>query len=179
SELLVEQGEIPRGETGRISIEAARDLDSSPNQVQILQRLLDRCRGFASRAAVLVLRDGAFGVWRAIGLPRGAPAENAVRRGLLPTDREALSRVAGGSPCRLASGNDVSERLSCADAAAAVLVPIAIGDKISGAVYADAAPGHEGHFDPDSIALLTFLAGLLIERAAARKLRPAPALRDL
>lgn len=179
TELLVEDGQIPRGDTGRLSIEAARDLDSAPNQVQILQRLLDRCRGFSSRAALLVLRDGAFGVWRVIGLPGGPAAENAVRRVVLPAASDALSRVARGSPCRLASGNDVSRRLSCGDAAAAVLVPIAIADKISGALYADAAPGHEDRFDPDSIALLAFLAGLLIERAALRKLRPAPALRDL
>jgi hypothetical protein len=178
-DLFVEPGEIPRGETGQITIEAARDLDSAPGQVQILQRLLDRCRGFASRAAVLVLRDGAFGVWRAIGLAGGPAAENAVRRVVLPAGGETLSRVERGSPCRLAPGNDVSEGLSCPDAAAAVLVPIAIADKISGALYADAAPGHEERFDPDSIALLTFVAGLLIERAAARRLRPAPALRDL
>jgi hypothetical protein len=179
TELLFEEGQISRGDAGRLSIEAARDLDSASNQVQILQRLLDRCRGFSSRAAVLVLRDGAFGVWWAIGLPGGPAAENSVRRVVLSRNTEALSRVARGSPCRLGSGNDVSEQLSCGDAAAAVLVPIAIADKISGALYADAAPQQEDRFDPDSIALLAFLAGLLIERAAARKLRPAPALRDL
>ena len=41
-----------------------------------------------------------------------------------------------------------------------------------GAVYADGAPGEEYRFDPEAIALLTYLAGLLIERLPARKLRP-------
>ncbi|HKF44457.1 MAG TPA: hypothetical protein VKG01_15270 [Thermoanaerobaculia bacterium] len=178
-ELLSADAPVERGESGRLSIEAARDLDSASSQVQILMRLLDRCRDFASRAALLVLKDGAFGVWRAIGLAGGAVAETAVRHVVLPANSIPLSRVTAGAPCRLSEGNEVSERLTCADAVAAVLVPIAIGDKISGALYADASPGGEDRFDPDSIALLAFLSGLLIERVAARKLRPSPSLRDL
>ena len=178
-ELLSPEGPVEHGESGRLSIEAARHLDSAPNQVQVLQRLLDRCRDFASRAALLVLRDGAFGVWKAIGLAGGPAAENAIRRVVLPADSAALSRVQAGAPCRLPAGNEISQRLSCGDAAAAVLVPISIADKITGALYADSLPGAEDRFDPDSIALLAFLSGLLIERVAARKLRPSPALRDL
>ena len=178
-ELLSTEGSAERADSGRLSIEAARDLDSAPNQVQVLQRLLDRCRDFASRAALLVLRDGVFGVWKAIGLAGGPAAESAVRRAVLPADAAALSRVKAGSPCRLPAGNEISERLSCGDAAAAVLVPVSIADRITGALYADASPGAEERFDPDSIALLAFLSGLLIERVAARKLRPSPALRDL
>jgi hypothetical protein len=52
-----------------------------------------------------------------------------------------------------------------------------IGEKVTGALYADAAAGKEDRFDPDAIAVLAFLAGLLIERLSARKLRPSPALR--
>ena len=179
AELLAAETPAERGATGRLSIEAARDLDSASNQVQILQRLLDRCRGFASRAALLVLREKSFGVWRAIGLAGGPSVENAVRRVVLPADAGPLPLVAAGAPCRLPAGNEISQRLSCADAAAAVLVPVAIGDKISGALYADATPGDEERFDPDSIALLAFVSGLLVERVAARKLRPSPALRDI
>jgi hypothetical protein len=54
-----------------------------------------------------------------------------------------------------------------------------IGEKVNGALYADAAAGAEKRFDPDAIAALAFLAGLLIERLPARRLRPSPALRDI
>jgi hypothetical protein len=37
--------------------------------------------------------------------------------------------------------------------------------------------GEEEIFDPDALGLLTFLAGLVVDRLAARKLKPAPALR--
>jgi hypothetical protein len=54
-----------------------------------------------------------------------------------------------------------------------------IRDRVSGAVYADAARGEEYRFDPEAIALLTYLAGLLIERLPARKLRPSPTLKKI
>ena len=52
-----------------------------------------------------------------------------------------------------------------------------VREKISGALYADVVLGEEGKFDPDALGLLTFLAGLLVDRLASRKLKPAPALR--
>jgi hypothetical protein len=162
----------------RPPIEAARELDGASTQLEILRRLLDLVRRHASRAALLVLRGDAFSVWKAVGLPGGPETETVVRRVLLPAGTGALSRVANGTPCRLSSGNDVSARLSCGDARSAVLVPIAIGEKVSGALYADAAPPDADRFDADSVALLAFLAGLAIERVNARRLRPSPALAE-
>ena len=52
-----------------------------------------------------------------------------------------------------------------------------VREKISGALYADALLGEEELFDPDALGMLTFLAGLVVDRLAARKLKPAPALR--
>jgi hypothetical protein len=54
-----------------------------------------------------------------------------------------------------------------------------VKEKISGALYADCAPGEENLFDSDALALLTFVAGLVVDRLALRKLAPAPALRPL
>jgi hypothetical protein len=175
AELLGPAGEAPR-ERGRLPIEEARELDGAPNQVEILRRLLDLCRRHASRAALLVSRGSSFSVWKAVGLPGGAEAETSVRRVSLPAESGALPRVSQGVPSRLPAGNDVSRRLACSDAVAAVLIPMAIGEKISGALYADAAPGEEERLDPETLAMLVFLAGVLIERVAVRKLRPAPAL---
>ena len=178
AELLAAAWPEPRPERGRLAISAARELDGASTQVEILQRLLDLCRRKASRAILLILRNGNFGVWKATGLAGGAATESLVRRVTLPADGPgALARVAEGAPCLLAAGNDVSNRLSCADAAEAVLVPVAIGEKVSGAVYADAAPGEEDRFDPEAVAFLVFLSGFLVERLPARKLRPSPALR--
>ena len=54
-----------------------------------------------------------------------------------------------------------------------------VREKISGALYADAVLGEEESFDPEALGLLTYLAGLVVDRLAARKLKPAPALRVL
>ena len=170
-------GERRDGE-GRLSIDAARELDGASTQVEILQRLLDLCRRHASRAILLVLREGVFGVWKAVGLPGGTAAETMVRQAPLPADSQgALARVAEGFPVRLAAGNEVSTKLSCSDTADAVLVPMSIREKVSGALYADAAPGEEDRFDPESVAFLAFLSGLFVERLPGRKLKPFPALR--
>src|SRR5262245_18550661 len=177
AELLASGPEAVRPERGRVSIAAVRELDIASTQVEILQRLLEICRRRASRAALLVLRDGSFGVWKASGLPGGAAAESAVRRVAFPADSGALARVVEGEPFLLDAGNEISERLSGPDAASAVLVPMVIGERVSGALYADAAPGEEDRFDPESVALLVFLSGLLIERIPTRKLKPSPALR--
>ncbi len=59
----------------------------------------------------------------------------------------------------------------------AVAIPMVVREKISGALYADAVLGEEETFDPDALAMLTYLAGLVVDRLAARKLKPAPALR--
>ena len=177
-EFLAPEREEPRREGGRIPIAAVRELDRASTQVDILQRFLDLCREHASRVILLVLRNGAFGVWKATGLPGGAAAENQVRRVAFPAaDRGALARVIEGVPCRLAAGNDVSSRLSCGDAEDAVVVPMVVGERVSGALYADAAPGEGYRFDPEAVAFLVFLSGFLVERLPARKLRPAPALR--
>jgi hypothetical protein len=54
-----------------------------------------------------------------------------------------------------------------------------VREKISGALYADAVLGEEESFDPDALGMLTYIAGLVVDRLAARKLKPAPALRAL
>jgi hypothetical protein len=71
----------------------------------------------------------------------------------------------------------VSAALGSKNASRAVLVPMAVKEKISGALYADCVPGEEDRFDSDALAVLTFVAGLAVDRLALRKLLPAPALR--
>ena len=167
------------GGAGLLSIEIARSMDDAGNQVEALHRFLDLCRRHASRAALLIAKGDAFAVWKAAGFGEHGGNDEAARRISLPLDGGPLSQVIDGAAFRLPAGNDVSKRLGASDATAAVLVPMVVKEKVSGAVYADCTADEATRFDPESIAFLTFLAGLFVDRLAARKLKPAPALRAL
>ena len=165
---------------GHVSAAVVRDLDHAETQVEILNRLLENCLRNASRAVLLVLKNGAWSVWKAAGLPGGAPGAEELRKVTLTEADEGLfARVREGAPTRLAVGNEVSARLLCPDAAEIVVVPMTVGEKISGALYADAKAEDVDRFNPDSIAVLAYLAGLLIDRLPRRRLRPSPALREI
>jgi hypothetical protein len=170
----------PAPAPGRVSVDDARKLDEAPNQVEVLHRFLDGCLRHASRVALIVSRGGGLSVWKALGFSDHGGDDEGARRATLSVDQgSALSRVLEGKGCLLESGNPISAALGASDAARAVLIPMVVKEKISGAVYADAAPGDESRFDPDAIALATFVAGLVVDRLALRKLVPAPALRAL
>ncbi|MDQ6894927.1 MAG: hypothetical protein M3167_19920 [Acidobacteriota bacterium] len=173
-----DQPDRPAG-AGLLSIEIARSMDDAGNQVEALHRFLELCRRHASRAALLISKGGSFAVWKAAGFGEHGGNDEAARRISLPLDGGPLSKVIDGSAFRLPAGNDISARLGASDAVAAVLVPMVVKEKVSGAVYADCTAEDASRFDAESIAFLTFLAGLFVDRLAARKLKPAPALRPL
>jgi len=167
------------GGGGPLSIDMARSLDDAGNQVEALHRFLDLCRRHASRAALLITKSGSFAVWKATGFSDNGGNDEATRRVTLPMETVPLAKVIEGTPYRLGKNNDLSTRLGAGDVATAILVPMVVKEKVSGAVYADATSADAGRFDPESIAFLTFLAGLFVDRLAARKLKPAPALREI
>src|ERR1700693_629625 len=104
-------------ERGQLSIAAVREFDGAATQVEILHRLLEVCGRQASRAILLVLKDGAWTVWRAPGFAGGAAAQEAVRQVTLPSAAQGpLARVLAGVPCRLGASNEVSGALSCGGA---------------------------------------------------------------
>jgi hypothetical protein len=153
---------------GGVHPESVRRLDGASGQVEALSRFLEECRRHASRVALLVLRDGRVEVWKSSGFSGGG----VDRRALEPS--EAIDRAIAGVPQQLKAGNEVSRALGADDAAvAAVLVPFVVREKVSGAVYAD---GARGALDPEAVAVLTYLAGLVVDRLAKRKLVPAPPL---
>ncbi len=165
----------PARQRGTLSLDAARTLDSAGNQVETLHRFLDLCREHASRAALLIAKAGGFGVWKAVGFADHGADDDAVRRVSLPGEGE-LARVMSGTPVLLHGDNEISRRLAASSSVSGVLVPMVVKEKISGAIYADAVAGEEERFDPESIALLTYLTGLSVDRLASRKLKPAPPL---
>jgi hypothetical protein len=158
---------------GAVSLSAARRLDGARDQVEVLSRFLEECRRHAARAALLVERDGGMRVWKRAGFDGHAEDR---RDAALPED-DALARVREGFPQALSAGNAVSAALGAADAVAAVLLPFPVRESVSGAVYADTVAEARRAFDPEAIALLTWLAGLAVDRLAGRKLVPSPALR--
>ena len=161
-----------------VSIDAARGLDQAGTQVDVLHRFLDECRRYASRAALLVSRGGAIGAWKAVGFSSHGGDDDAVRQIAMPlAEGGLLSRVMSGTPIRLPGGNEITTLLRAAKCSEAIVIPMAVREKISGALYADVVLGEEEIFDPDALGLLTFLAGLVVDRLASRKLKPSPALR--
>jgi hypothetical protein len=165
---------------GSLTLDEARTLDAAANQVETLHRFLELARRRASRVALMVAKGGTLGVWKAVGFSEHGLDDEAVRRvSFALPGSGAIARALEGSPERLAKGNDVSGRLEAGDAVDAILIPMVVKEKVSGVVYADAVPGEESQFDPDGIALLTFSAGLVVDRLALRKLRPAPPLRPV
>jgi hypothetical protein len=165
---------------GFVSASAVRGLDQASSQVDVLHRYLDECRRYCSRAALLVARGGTIGAWKAAGFSAHGGDDEAVRRIALPqTEGGLLSRVMSGTALRLPGSNEISSLLRASRVAEAVVIPMVVREKISGTLYADCILGEEDRFDPDALGLLTYVAGLAVDRLAARKLKPAPALRDL
>lgn len=165
---------------GAVSIETARGLDLAATQVDVLHRFLDDCRKHCSRAALLVARGGSIGAWKAVGFSAHGGDDDAVRQLALPlTDGGLLSRLMTGTALRLPAANEISTLLRAGRVSEAVAIPMVVREKISGALYADVVLGQEQSFDPDALGLLTYLAGMVVDRLAARKLKPAPALRPL
>jgi hypothetical protein len=177
-ELVSGEGGPAAARPGSVSVEAARGLDQATSQVDALHRFLDECRRYCSRAALLVTRGGAVGAWKAVGFSAHGGNDDAVRQISLPlTEGGPLSRVMTGTALRLPGSNQISTLLRASKSADAVAIPMVVREKISGALYADVVFGEERSFDPEALGFLTFLAGLVVDRLAARKLKPAPALR--
>ncbi len=180
SDLLVSEGPKAVEHTRSVSAEAARALDQATTQVDVLHRYLDECRRSCSRAALLVARGGSIGAWKAVGFSARGGNDEAMRQIVIPlAEGGLLARVMAGDALRLPASNEISSLLRAGRVADAVAIPMVVREKISGALYADVVLGEEERFDPDALGLLTFLTGLLVDRLASRRLKPAPALRAL
>ncbi len=178
AELLSGEGAKFVERKGLVSAEAVRALDQATTQVDVLHKFLDECRRHCSRAALLVARGGSIGAWKAVGFSQHGGDDEAVRQVSMPlAEGGLLSRVMTGNALRLHASNEMSSLLRATRVSDGVAIPMVVREKISGALYADVVLGEEEKFDPEALGLLTFMAGLLVDRLASRKLKPAPALR--
>ena len=154
--------------------ELARAIDGAGNQVDALKAFLSACRRTCDRAVLLVSRGDALAVWKAEGF---SPAEEAALRNaaVAPAAHAELAQAMEGTPVTVGPGSPVSTLLSAEGARRALVCPIVVREKISAVLYADQR--EEGSpFDPEALALLSYLIGVAVDRLATRKIRPAPAL---
>ena len=141
---------------GALSIDEARTLDEGANQVEVLHKYLELARGHCSRAVLLIARGESLGVWKAIGFSDHGGSDEGVRSvALTASPGGPLARVMGGEPVTLSARNEISAQLGSGDATRAVLVPMVVKEKVSGALYADCVPAEEAAFDAGSLGFLT------------------------
>src|SRR5262249_28681610 len=133
---------------GSVGIDAVRGLDLAATQVDVLHRYLDECRHHCSRAALLVARGGSIGAWKAVGFSGHGGDDDAVRQIAMPLgDGSLLARLMTGTAMRLPAANEISTLLRAPRVSEAVVIPMVVREKISGALYADAVLGEEETFD--------------------------------
>ncbi len=153
--------------------ELALAIDAAGNQVDALKAFLTAARRSCDRAVLLVSRGDTLAVWKAEGF---SPAEETSLRNVAvaPSAHAELAAAMEGTPVAVGPGASISARFA-SGARRALVCPIVVREKISAILYADQR--EEGSsFDPEALALLSYLIGVAVDRLATRKLRPAPAL---
>lgn len=153
----------------------AAAIDAAQTQVDILKALLAGALHYANRAVLLVARADQMVVWKSEGFP--AAGEEALRSAAIPSAVDGAMKTAlEGTPVLLDRAGEVSHALSAADAMNAALIPMVVREKVSAILYAD--KNETGFsFEPDAIGILTFVAGVAVDRLGTRKFAPAPSLR--
>ncbi|MGH9440862.1 MAG: hypothetical protein ACRD16_01155 [Thermoanaerobaculia bacterium] len=154
--------------------EFARSIDAATTQVDALKAFLGACTRRSQRAVLLVARGEALAVWKSEGFT--AADEASLRTiSVSPSAHPALEAAMAGEPVALSSGSPVAALLSVGEPLESLLVPIVVREKISALLYADRL-GNEFSFDPDALALFSYLIGIAVDRLGSRKVQPAPSL---
>lgn len=152
---------------------AVAALDRARSQAEILNALLAGAAGHATRAAVLLLRDGRLNGWDARGFEASG---EAVRQIALGADDEPWAAVTSGDPPRSLPGNAWAPLVSQLESPLprdAVAIPLVLRDRVAAIVYAD-RPTAEDSLEVEALQALTYAAALALETLAVRE-RPATA----
>jgi len=184
---LVPPGSIPEPPPPAVAEPAAADLsqmreivraiDAAGNQVDALKAFLSGCVTRSDRAVLLVSRGDALAVWKAEGF---SPSDDASLRAvsISPASHPELAAAMAGTPVTVSSGSPISALLSAGDAQRALFCPIVVREKISAMLYADQRHASTP-FDPEALALLSFIIGAAVDRLVTRKIHPGPALKPI
>ena len=154
--------------------EFAKAIDAATTQVDALKAFLTACTRRAERAVLLVSRGETLAVWKSEGF---TSADEASLRAISvsPSAHPALAAAMQGEPIALPGGSPVSALLSVGEPLESLLVPIVVREKISALHYVDRLR-KDSPFDPEALALFSYLIGIAVDRLGARKIQPAPSL---
>ena len=155
------------------SLECLRTLDRGRAQSEVLQELLRQLEPWCGPRAIVVFRDGNVIGWSGSGFTEEDPVR--AWRGPL-ADSRAFQKVSEGVPVQVAVADDplLASWLPASDNRA-LLVPLSLrGKVVGGLVGLDA--GHP--LVAETVQLLAFLTGLLLETLAVRPVVPTPAILD-
>jgi hypothetical protein len=117
--------------------DAVRAIDRAGSLSEILDTLVSCAGREVSRAAVLVLQDGALRGWRFIGFDRSFDAAPEIR---VPLERAGImgDAISSGTLAAAASGaSSLPEFAKVPDGTAGVAVPVLVGGQAVAILYAD------------------------------------------
>ncbi|HZF08214.1 MAG TPA: hypothetical protein VFE33_05425 [Thermoanaerobaculia bacterium] len=142
-------------------------IDRAGSQAEVLTALLVAAGGFASRAAILLLRSGAVQGWGAYGF-----GDDAAVHGLafdLPPNGAWGQLAHGQGAVRLSAAEcaDLCSRLESPLPQDGVLVPLVLRDQLAAALYADRVDG--GDLALEALQTLTYVAAQAIELLPLRE----------
>ena len=155
---------------------AMNSIRDATTQVDILGSLLEGTTKFAERAALFVIRAGAATGWRATGLENNEGIKAVgldLNSGLAA--RAYHDRVPAAGSAAEFDAQFVSTYGAPGDGCSALVLPLAIRDKVAALLYVDAGVGPGGKLDPSAMEALVHCTGMWLEIMAARKSGASPA----
>lgn len=158
---------------------ALQGIERGKSQVDVLSGLLEQCLQFGSRAALLILRGDTFSGWKGLGFSAHGGNDESIKRfnaapGLVPE----LDQLLREEKVVEWDGANLASRFGVPAPTRALVVPMVIKDKISAAIYVDALAADAAKLDRNSIEILVFTTGLLVDTLAIRKKIPSPSLSE-
>ncbi|MGZ8199050.1 MAG: hypothetical protein ACXWVP_11890, partial [Burkholderiales bacterium] len=167
----------PAGPDASTLKRAIQAVEKGKSQVDVLNALLEQAVQFGSRTALLILRGETFSGWKGMGFTaHGGNDENVKRFNAAPGLVPQLDEVLRKEHVVEWDGASVASRLGVSTPARALLIPMVIKDKVSAAIYVDAVDADEDKLDRNTLELLVFTTGLLVDTLAIRKKIPSPTL---
>jgi hypothetical protein len=154
--------------------DALAAIDRARSQADILAALLHQSAGYASRAAVLLVRGGGLQGWGGEGF---GDADASLRGLQLDSPNGAWGRLSQAQGAVRLSASDCAalcSRIESALPAEGVLVPIVLRDRVAAGLYADRAG--DGELSVEALQVLAHAAAQAIETLPFRERSATPTL---
>lgn len=158
---------------GTLALDGLRRLDAGRQQSVVLQELLNQLAPWCGPRTILVFREGVAQGWAGDGYGATDPSKGW-RTAI--ADSPALRVVAEGKVAALPlSADPVLEGWAGDGGRNALVVPMSLRGKVVGGLFA--IEGEQG-MAAETVQLLVYLAGLMMETLSVRTQFPTPALTD-